>query len=637
MTDVIEAVAARWTDDPARLPAELQKSFRAVMGWGGVAVWDESVDIVDLTREFAARVVAECCGQCFPCRIGMHEVSEILDEVCAGRGSLEGLERARALGRHVAESARCDLGRTGGAGVLEALERYAERFERAVIAGEPVSRGTYAATVVAPCMAACPAGVDIPAYVEQLRIDDVDRSADAVRRRCPMPATIGRVCVRPCEDACRRGPVDEPIAIRTLKRFVADSESDVRACPLPGPAKVAIIGAGPAGLACAYYLAIDGIRSTIFEALPEAGGMAAVGIPDYRLPRQALRAEVARVEALGVEIRYNARMGVDVSMDELFAQGCEAVFVAVGAHQSALMGCEGEDAGYRGFMPGVEFLREIAFGRTPLTGKTLLVIGGGNVAMDCVRSARRLGFGDVRLLYRRTEAEMPADRVEITEAKEEGVAIHTLVAPVRILAEGGRVVGLECRRMELGEPDASGRRRPEPVPDSEFVMECDAIVAGYRPSVQRRRTGARASRSEQVEDPRGRPADDAVGRSTRVRRRRLLHGSEQPGRGAGRGTSCGAFHNLLPAWGVVRAGAGGTPGARHVRACAFRAGGAGAVHRSDAPAACAGDPAGGPHQRLRRGRGTGAGGRRETRSRTLPALLSHRRGGAVRRWAWHRP
>ena len=476
MTDVIEAVAARWTDDPARLPAELQKSFRAVMGWGGVAVWDESVDIVDLTREFAARVVAECCGQCFPCRIGMHEVSEILDEVCAGRGSLEGLERARALGRHVAESARCDLGRTGGAGVLEALERYAERFERAVIAGEPVSRGTYAATVVAPCMAACPAGVDIPAYVEQLRIDDVDRSADAVRRRCPMPATIGRVCVRPCEDACRRGPVDEPIAIRTLKRFVADSESDVRACPLPGPAKVAIIGAGPAGLACAYYLAIDGIRSTIFEALPEAGGMAAVGIPDYRLPRQALRAEVARVEALGVEIRYNARMGVDVSMDELFAQGCEAVFVAVGAHQSALMGCEGEDAGYQGFMPGVEFLREIAFGRTPLTGKTLLVIGGGNVAMDCVRSARRLGFGDVRLLYRRTEAEMPADQVEMTEAKEEGVAIHTLVAPVRILAEEGRVIGLECRRMELGEPDASGRRRPEPVPDSEFVMECDAIV-----------------------------------------------------------------------------------------------------------------------------------------------------------------
>jgi len=477
MADAQLTVPNRWTDDPEGLSQELREAFRAVIGWGGVAVWDDSVDVVDLTREYAARVVAECCGQCFPCRLGLHEVSDILEALCAGSGSEAALERARALCRHVAESSRCDLGRTGGAAVLEALERYADRFSQAAAAGRSVPRGDYACTLVAPCMAACPAGVDIPAYVEQLRIDQVDRSAEAVRRRCPMPATIGRVCVRPCEDACRRGPVDEPIAIRTLKRFVADSESDtLEASPVTGPARVAIVGAGPAGLSCAYYLALEGVRSTIFEALPEAGGMAAVGIPDYRLPRQVLRAEVARVEALGVEIRYNARMGVDVGMDELFDRGYEAVFVGVGAHQSAQMGCEGEDAGYRGFMPGVEFLREIAFGRKPLDGKTILVIGGGNVAMDCVRSARRLGFDDVRLLYRRTEAEMPADRVEIDEAKEEGVAFHTLVAPVRIIAEDGRVTGLECRRMELGEPDASGRRRPEPVEGSEFVMECDAVV-----------------------------------------------------------------------------------------------------------------------------------------------------------------
>ena len=477
MADARLAVPMRWTDDPEGLSLDLRAAFRAVIGWGGVAVWDESVDVVDLTREYAARAVAECCGQCFPCRLGLHEVSDILEALCAGSGSEAALERARSLCRHVAEASRCDLGRTGGAAVLEALERFADRFSEVAAAGQPVPRGDYACTLVAPCMAACPAGVDIPAYVEQLRIDQVDRSAEAVRRRCPMPATIGRVCVRPCEDACRRGPVDEPIAIRTLKRFVADSESDAPDTPpVTGPAKVAIIGAGPAGLSCAYYLALEGVRSTIFEALPEAGGMAAVGIPDYRLPRQVLRAEVARVEALGVEIRYNARMGADVGMDELFDQGYEAVFVGVGAHQSARMGCEGEDAGHHGFMPGVEFLREIAFGRKPLDGKTILVIGGGNVAMDCVRSARRLGFDDVRLLYRRTEAEMPADRVEIDEAKEEGVAFHTLVAPVRILAEDGRVTGLECRRMELGEPDASGRRRPEPVEGSEFVMECDAIV-----------------------------------------------------------------------------------------------------------------------------------------------------------------
>jgi len=476
MTDAAVAAAGAWTTDPSRLPAELSSAFRAVMGWGGVALWDDAVDIVDLTREFAARTVQECCGQCFPCRIGMHEVGDILEEICEGRGDEVRLQRALELSRHVAEASRCDLGRTGGYAVLESLEQHYDRFAAAVAEKQPIPRGVYASTVVAPCMAACPAGVDIPAYVEQLRIDEVERSAEAVRRRCPMPATIGRVCVRPCEDACRRGSVDEPVAIRTLKRFVADSEADLTACPMPGHPRVAIIGAGPAGLACAYYLGLDGVTSTIYEALPEAGGMAAVGIPDYRLPRDVLRAEVERVESLGVRIEYNFRFGVDATMDDLFAQGYEAVFIAVGAHQSARMGCEGEDAGYGGFMPGVEFLREIAFGRVPLTGKTMLVIGGGNVAMDCVRSARRIGFDDVKLLYRRTEAEMPADRMEIVEAREEGVEMVTLVAPTKIMAEDGRVVGLECRRMQLGEPDSSGRRRPEPVEGSEFVIPCDCIV-----------------------------------------------------------------------------------------------------------------------------------------------------------------
>lgn len=476
MTDAAVAVAGPWTTDPSRLPDELSRSFRAVIGWGGLAVWDDSVDLVDLTREYAARTVEECCGQCFPCRIGLHEVGDILDEICAGRGTTERLARALELSRHAAEASRCDLGRSGGYVVYEVLEQHHDLFEAAVAAGKPIPRGTYAAAVVAPCMAACPAGVDIPAYVEQVRIDNVERSAEAVRRRCPMPATIGRVCVRPCEDACRRADVDEPVAIRTLKRYVADNEAEAEQQPLAGDARVAIIGAGPAGLSCAYYLGLSGIKSAILEALPEAGGMAAVGIPDYRLPRDVLRAEVARVEALGVEIKYNFRLGVDATLEQLFEQGFEAVFVAVGAHQSARMGCEGEDAGYEGFMPGVEFLREIAFGNTPLSGDTMLVIGGGNVAMDCVRSARRIGFGDVKLLYRRTEAEMPADRVEIKEAKEEGVEFITLVAPTQIIAEDNKVTGLECRRMQLGEPDASGRRRPVPIEGSEYVIPCDCIV-----------------------------------------------------------------------------------------------------------------------------------------------------------------
>ena len=239
----------------------------------------------------------------------MHEVGDILEEICEGRGAEERLARAYELAQHVAEASRCDLGRSGGYAVLESLEQNRAAFEAAVAAGEAIPRGKYARAVVAPCMAACPAGVDIPAYVEQLRIDEVERSSEAVRKRCPMPATIGRVCVRPCEDACRRGSVDEPVAIRTLKRFVADSEAEIEPRELPGKPRVAIIGAGPAGLACAYYLGLEGVKSTILEALPEGGGMAAVGIPDYRLPREVLRAEIGRVEALGAEIRYNTRFG----------------------------------------------------------------------------------------------------------------------------------------------------------------------------------------------------------------------------------------------------------------------------------------------------------------------------------------
>ncbi len=301
---------------------------------------------------------------------------------------------------------------------------------------------------LAPCNESCPAGEDVEAAMVLAGQEDYLGAWEKITQENPLPRVCGRVCFHPCEAACNRKEFDEATSINALERFVGDQafQSGKR---FPPPQekkreKVAIIGSGPAGLSCAYYLALMGYRVTIFEKLPEPGGMAAVGIPDYRLPREVLRAEIGRVEALGAEIKYNTRFGVDVTMEQLFEQGYEAVFVAVGAHQSARMGCEGEDAGYQGFMPGVEFLREIAFGNVPLKGRTMLVIGGGNVAMDCVRSSRRIGFDDVKLLYRRTEAEMPADQVEIVEAKEEGVEMVTLVAPTKIIAEDGVVKGLEC-------------------------------------------------------------------------------------------------------------------------------------------------------------------------------------------------
>ena len=463
---------------PPPLPQELP--IRALMGWDGLIINDETVDIVDMTREYASRFRAESCGQCFPCRMGSEEIASILERICDGRGEDADIVRLEDLAEYVHESARCDIGVTSTHPILDAVRNYCNRFIEAVKNAKPIPRGEYVAQVTAPCVSACPDRLDIPGYVEKVGMDQWDEAIKLVRKTCCMPGTIGRVCVRDCEFKCKRGGIDEPIAIKHLKRYAADMDVAAGNVPDAAPpakeARVAIIGAGPAGLSCAYYLGLQGYRSTIFEALPEPGGMAAVGIPDYRLPREVLRGEVARVEAVGAEIRYGVKVGPDVTIPGLIDDGYKAVFIGAGAPNSSAMGSEGEDAGYKGYMPGVEFLRRVAFGEKPLPGNKLLVIGGGNVAMDCVRSARRLGFTDVNLLYRRTEKEMPADRIEIAESKEEGVVFHPLISPVRIVAVDGKVTGLECVRMTLGMPDASGRRKPVPKEGSNFVMDCDAIV-----------------------------------------------------------------------------------------------------------------------------------------------------------------
>jgi len=464
---------------PPPLPKELP--IRALMGWDGLIINDETVDIVDMAREFAARFRAESCGQCFPCRMGSEEIAAILERICDGQGVDADIVRLEDLAEYVHESARCDIGITSPLPILDALRNYCNKFIDVVKGKRPVPRGEYEVQITAPCMSGCPDRVDIPGYIEKIRMDKPDEAIAVVRETCCMPGTIGRVCVRECEFRCKRGSIDEPLAIKHLKRFAADRDVAAGNAPDAVPPardkKVAIIGAGPAGLSCAYYLGLQGYRSTIFEALPEPGGMAAVGIPDYRLPREVLRAEVARVEAVGTEIRYNVKVGVDVTVGDILGKdGYSALFVGAGAPNSSSLGCEGEDAGYKGYLPGVDFLRRVALGERPISGNKILVIGGGNVAMDCVRTAKRLGFSEVHLLYRRTEKEMPADHVEIAESKEEGVVFHTLVAPVRVLAEDGKVTGLECVKMSLGMPDASGRRKPVPADGSNFVMECDAIV-----------------------------------------------------------------------------------------------------------------------------------------------------------------
>jgi len=488
MAEPIFSSWGTWTpglDQAKNRPPALElgdgRELKAFMGWDGLVIGQASVNVVDMARAYMERAAKESCGQCFPCRMGTLWMSRILDRLCQGRGTLADLDRLESLAHQVKDSSKCDIGQTAPRPIIDALTHFRKQFLAAVTEARPIPRGEYLARVTAPCINACPSHVDIPNYLEKIRFGRWDEALAVVRRDCCLPGTIGRVCVRPCEFNCRRGLMDEPVAIKWLKRYAADCEIEAGVRPEfeAAPAreqKVAVVGAGPAGLACAFHLGRLGYRTTIFEANAEPGGMAALGIPDYRLPRSILRREVEIVESLGAEIKYGVKVGTDVTMTDLSAQGYSAVFIGAGAPESSKMRCEGEDAGYQCFMTGIEFLRQAALGNRPLEGQRILVIGGGNVAMDCCRTALRVGFTDVNLVYRRTEAEMPADPVEIKEAREEGIKFHYLVQPIEVLAAEGKVSGLKCLKMELGEPDESGRRRPVPIKGSEFTIETDAVV-----------------------------------------------------------------------------------------------------------------------------------------------------------------
>ena len=330
-----------------------------------------------------------------------------------------------------------------------------------------------------PCKATCPAHISIPGFIAAIAQGKYGEGLRLIKREMPFPAICGRVCPHPCEGKCNRGNVDEPIAIEYLKRFLADVDlsSDTRYLPeINGrkEEKVAIVGAGPAGLTAAYYLAIDGYRVTVFEKLPVAGGMMAVGIPEYRLPRDILQAEIDTIKDLGVEIKLNFEIGKDLSFEDL-RKDFKAVFISVGCHQALKLGIPGED-NLQGVIDCITFLREINLGKPPEYKGRLVVLGGGNAAIDSARVAKRLGYDDVGILYRRTREEMPASPLEVEEAIEEGIDIQFLTSPVRILGNNGKASGLECIRMTMEEPDESGRRRPIPIEGSEFTIKADVIV-----------------------------------------------------------------------------------------------------------------------------------------------------------------
>lgn len=482
---MIDKTFAYWNNKFNENPKPLRygnKDIKAVIGWDGIEIFDTNVNIVELCLEYAKAVQSYSCGQCIPCRVGTRVIRDILENVYKGEAKENDLDTIISLAQNISLSSMCEIGQSSPRVFKYLIENYRDVFLK-YLSGNKENNASfeYKSTVTAPCMQACPIHLDIPKYVENIKFGRYEESLETICQKLPLPGVVGRVCVRPCEFNCRRTLLDEPIQIKHLKRFVADFALERNFWPQfeckPGKnIKVAIIGAGPAGLTASFFLAKEGYDVTIFETLGEPGGMAAVGIPDYRLPRNILRGEVSEIEKLGVKIVYNKTFGIDFTVEDLEKDGYRAVFVGLGCHCHKKLDIEGEDQSLQGYIPGVYFLRYINTGQEIPKGKKIVVVGGGNVAMDCVRSALRMGFEDVNIVYRRSKAEMPADFVEVKEAEEEGVKFHMLTAPKRLISKDGKVVGLECIKMQLGEPDASGRRSPVPIPGSEFIIETDVLV-----------------------------------------------------------------------------------------------------------------------------------------------------------------
>jgi NADH-quinone oxidoreductase subunit F len=454
------------------------KAVGAVMGSGGMIVVDDDTCMVEFAKFFLTFATAESCGKCVPCRAGGKRMLEILTRITQGRGRMEDLDTIREIADGMETASLCALGQLTP-GPIKAALRYFEDEFRTHIVDKRCPAGVCKELVRARCINACPADVDVPSYVALIAQGRYAEGLEIHRRTNPFPLACGRVCPAFCESRCRRGDIDEPIAIRAAKRFMADQELEHPWTPpvygSPKTEKVAVIGAGPAGLTAALRLAQQQYKVTVFEKLPVPGGMMAVGIPDYRLPRDILNAEIDNIRRAGVEIRCDQALGRDFTLDSLLdGDGFNAVVLAIGAHQSGKLRIEGEDK--EGVVHGVDFLREVALGRAPdLTGKRVGVVGGGNVAIDAVRTAWRLGASEVHVIYRRRREEMPAYEEEIHAAEEEGVIFHFLTNPTRVLGDG-HVTGVECLTHTLGEFDRSGRRRPVPLSGSEFVIDLDMLI-----------------------------------------------------------------------------------------------------------------------------------------------------------------
>ncbi|MCL1982431.1 MAG: FAD-dependent oxidoreductase [Clostridiales bacterium] len=468
------------TKDSLNTPTDYAALLKlgTMIGSGGLIVMDEDACMVDTARYYMDFIRDESCGKCVACRIGTKRMLEILERITTGEGREGDIELLQELALTVKESAMCGLGQTAPNPVLSAIENFRVEFEEH-IHKKYCRAGVCADLFISPCENTCPANINVPGYnalVEKGRFID---AYNLIRQENPLPAVCGRVCTRPCESKCRRGTIDDPVAICDIKRFVSDFArrheqpfSQDMVFPKNGK-RVAIIGAGAAGLTCGYYLARIGYEVNVYESEGTPGGVLAYGIPEYRLPMDVLQHEIHLIEQEGVHIHLNTTIGKEIGFDELRSTN-DAIFVGTGTQFPQQVGVEGENL--QGVIHGINFLKSIKLGGETAIGDRVAVIGGGNTAIDSARTALRLGAKEVTIIYRRTQAMMPAYKAEVHEAIEEGVKIMELTQPLRFVGRNNRVYKIDCAKMTLGVFDSSGRRKSVAQPGSEFSIEVDTVI-----------------------------------------------------------------------------------------------------------------------------------------------------------------
>ena len=471
------------------MPVDYEKlaEVGSIMGSGGMVVISEDSCMVDIARYFTSFTREESCGKCISCRDGLDEAFKVLTKITSGLGEMSDLEKLRRLSSAIKNASECGLGKTAPNPILSTLKYFENEYLDHII--NKKCEGVVCRDIISTsCRYNCPVHTDLPTFAALVADGKYEEAFEVIRENNPFPILTGYVCHHPCESRCAAAASGgEALAIQPLKQFVGDImiESGKLAPQFkldpPSLDKVAVVGAGPAGLSAAFDLRRMGYDVTVFERDSKAGGMVAQAIPRFRLPEKILDTEIKLIQDIGINIQLNSTIGEDKKPADLLAEGFKAVILATGTHAGTRLGIPGEDA--EGVIDALDFLKEINKGGKPTLGKKVGIIGGGNAAIDAARSAWRLGPEEVAIIYRRTEAQMPAIESEIETAKEEGVKMQILTSPVEAIVDSGKLKALKCIKMELGMPDKSGRPRPTAIEGSGFEIELDNMIVaiGQKP------------------------------------------------------------------------------------------------------------------------------------------------------------